>query len=78
MLVRVNNVSVVNENPDAPGGNFNEIAVTGNLRVDDLLFAYPQNSFKLGDTFPFLAGVLHFSFSNNKVLPRNAADITKL
>ncbi|MDW8251926.1 MAG: thrombospondin type 3 repeat-containing protein, partial [Myxococcales bacterium] len=76
MLVQVNNVSVINENPDAPQ-NFNEIAVTGNLRVDDFLYAYPQNSFKLGDTFPFLAGVLHFSFSNNKVLPRNAADITK-
>jgi hypothetical protein len=76
MLVRVNNVSVTNENPDAPQ-NFNEIAVTGNLRVDDFLFAYPQGSFKMGDTFPFLAGVLHFSFNNSKVLPRNAADITK-
>jgi hypothetical protein len=31
----------------------------------------------MGDTFPFLAGVLHFSFNNSKVLPRNAADITK-
>jgi hypothetical protein len=76
MLVRVNGVSVVNANPDAPQ-NFNEFAVTGNLRIDDFLFAYPQNSFPVGTAFPFVAGVLHYSFNNNKILPRDAADLTK-
>jgi hypothetical protein len=74
--VRVNGVSVVNANPDAPQ-NFNEFAVTGNLRIDDFLFAYPQNSFPVGTAFPFVAGVLHYSFNNNKILPRDAADLTK-
>nr|MCU0685870.1 thrombospondin type 3 repeat-containing protein [Polyangiaceae bacterium] len=75
MLVRVANVSVINQNPDEPPGDFDEFAVTGNLRVDDFIFDFDNASFPVGTAFSQITGPLHFSFANSKILPRTAADL---
>lgn len=73
-LVRMTEVTVTNPNPDAPD-DFGEFEVGGALRVDDLLFEVtPRPS--LNDTLVLLQGVMHFSFSNAKVLPRKETDIS--
>jgi large repetitive protein len=74
MLVRVENVAVTNQNPDAPS-DFDELAVTDNLRVDDFIFDYDNASYPVGTNFAQITGPLHFSFSNSKILPRTAADL---
>jgi len=71
VLVRVENVEVTNENPDAPADH-GEFAVTGDLRVDDDLY---EVTAALGNRFASLTGVLTFSFDNAKLLPRSAADV---
>lgn len=73
VLVRVERVTVINANPDAPM-DFGEIAVTGNLRVDDWMT--PLASFRtVGTTFSSITGPLAFRFSNSKINPRSPADI---
>ena len=80
VLVRVENVSVVDVNPDAPG-DFDEFAVTGNLRIDDLAIdasgtgGLLDNTFALDTAFTSITGVHHFSFSDHKLLPRSATDL---
>ena len=83
VFVRVNNVTVTNANPDAPS-DYDEIAVTGGLRVDDLVMdaggtggAFDNASYTVGAAFASLTGVMHFSFSNTKLAPRSAADIVQ-
>lgn len=74
VLVRVESVVVTNVNPDAPSGDFGELAVTGNLRVDDWMT--PIASYRtLGVTFTSITGPLAFRFANSKINPRDAADI---
>jgi hypothetical protein len=75
MLLRVSSVSVISVNPDAPQ-DFDEFAVTGNLRIDDLLYTALDNNFALGASFSSITGVLGFSFSNTKLMPRGANDLT--
>lgn len=73
VLVRVEGVTVTNTNPDAPM-DFNEFAVTGNLRVDDWMT--PTLAFRaVGTTFTSITGPLAFRFANTKINPRDAADI---
>jgi predicted extracellular nuclease len=71
VLVRVENVAVINANPDG-SKNYGEFSVTGNLRVDDAAeYSYQAT---LGDQFASITGVLHYSFENYKLEPRNDAD----
>jgi imidazolonepropionase-like amidohydrolase len=73
VLVRVEGVSVTNANPDAPM-DFGELAVTGNLRVDDwMTMIAPFRT--VGTTFTSITGPLAFRFANTKINPRDAADI---
>jgi hypothetical protein len=75
VLVRVENVTVIDENPDAPM-DFNEFAVTGNLRVDDLFFSMAQwPKPTLGTEFSSITGPLVYGYSNFKLAPRNPADL---
>jgi predicted extracellular nuclease len=74
VLVQVTNVIVTNANPDGPASDFGEFAVTGGLRIGDDLYVVTPDP-QVGDTFERIAGVLHFDFSNTKVLPRSAADV---
>ncbi|MFO0569917.1 MAG: amidohydrolase family protein [Polyangiaceae bacterium] len=74
MLVTIAGVQVSNMNPDTPK-DFDEFAVTGNLRVDDELDASIDNTYAVGASFSKITGVLSFSFSNHKLLPRTAAEL---
>jgi hypothetical protein len=75
MLVEVSGVSVTDTNPDAPS-DFDEFEVDGCLRVDDFLCAscwldQPAN----GTNYSSITGPLYYSFSNTKLVPRDAADL---
>lgn len=73
VLVRVEGVTVVSANPDAPS-EYGELAVTGDLRVDD--WNFPLTPYRVvGTTFTSLTGVLSFRNDNSKLSPRDMADI---
>ncbi|MFV8752413.1 amidohydrolase family protein [Nannocystaceae bacterium ST9] len=74
MLIRVEDVSITAQNADQGMGDYDEFVVTGNLRIDDALFAGLGNDCPVGSLFADVYGVLGFSFSNFKLLPRSAAD----
>ncbi len=73
VLVEVQNVTVVSDNPDAPM-DFGEFAVTGDLRVDDALYQVSPRPL-VGSQVGWIAGVLHFAFENFKLFPRSANDV---
>lgn len=71
-LIRIRDVTVTNENPDAPD-DFGVFEVDG-FQVDDVFFAVtPRPS--IGEEFAILQGVLMYSFGNSKLLPRDAQDV---
>lgn len=75
VLVRVEDVTVINENPDAPM-EFGEFTVTGDLRIDDLFFAVNDwTKPALGAGYASITGLLVYNFSNFKLEPRDAADL---
>lgn len=79
-------VTITDDEPDT--GPFFELVVTGNLRLDDLIFPrygtpatcnpspcpYPPVGFTNGTTFPKVTGIMGFSFGNRKLYPRSSAD----
>ncbi len=74
VLVRVENVTVTSDNPDAPMGPFGEFAVDDDLRIDDEMFLvapFPS----VGEMFGAITGPLGYSFMNTKVRPRDIADV---
>jgi hypothetical protein len=85
VLLRYNNVTVTNENADFPS-NFGEMYVSdgsGDTRVEleDGRHDYHNLSdptrlyyVKTGSTFDALQGILYYSFSNYKLVPRNNDD----
>jgi predicted extracellular nuclease len=72
MFVRVENVAISNQNPDAPE-DFDEFELDG-LRVDDFLFDAMDNLCAVDSTFAAVQGVLTYSFGDFKLAPRGAAD----
>jgi hypothetical protein len=74
MLVRVENVTVTAENPDAPA-DYDELLLDGVLRVDDLFAPELDNVFPPGTRFRFVTGVLGRSFGHQKLWPRDATDL---
>lgn len=74
MLLEVDNVAVTAANPDAPS-NYGEFAITGNLRIGNLLYPALTNTFAVGTTFTKLVGLETYTFSNYKMEPRGAADV---
>ncbi len=74
MLVQIDAPVVTVVNPDAPK-DFDEFAITGNLRVDDDLYDTLDNTYAVDATFPKLVGICGFSFANRKLWPRSAADL---
>ncbi|MFP4598774.1 MAG: hypothetical protein ACLFVJ_11010, partial [Persicimonas sp.] len=73
VLIRVEDVTVTDENPDDPD-DYNEFAVTGDLRVDDMIYEVTPAP-EVGDVFNALVGPLHYSFGNSKLVPRDENDI---
>lgn len=77
VLVRVENVTVLDINPDAGSGDrapTNEFVVTGGLRVNDLLHLttpFPR----VGQVFSSITGVLDYRNNSYKLEPRSAADL---
>jgi cytosine/adenosine deaminase-related metal-dependent hydrolase len=74
MLCQVNNVQIVNPNPDAPN-DYDEFTVTGNLWVDDQLYDAMDNTSPAGTTYASIVGVCGISYANRKIWPRAAADL---
>jgi hypothetical protein len=74
MLVRVENVAVTNENPDAPA-DYDEFLLDDVLRVDDLFAPDLDNVFPPGTRFRSVTGVLGRSFGHPKLWPRDANDM---
>ena len=82
MLVRVENISVSNSNPDDPG-DYNEFEVGGCLRIDDMLVISPadtnstsywEDQPQVGTSYSAIQGILTYSYGHFKVLPRSQAD----
>jgi hypothetical protein len=76
MLVRVDEVSVVDSNPDAPS-DYDETAIDGALRLDDLLYPELDNTFAVGVTFQSITGIAGRSFDHRKLWPRTRADLVE-
>lgn len=81
MLVQVGAVAITTMNPDG-ASDFDEFSVTGNLRVDDLIFDNVKdmglnNACAVGTPFDGITGIHGFSFFNFKLQPRFAADIVQ-
>lgn len=90
LLVRIGgapgSVTIINDNPDT--GPFFELVVTGNLRLDDYIWArygtpatcnpspcpYPPPGFTNGTSFSSITGVMGYSFSNRKLYPRGSTE----
>jgi len=75
MLVRVEEVEVTDLNPDDPE-DYDEFEVAGCLRVDDYLYADLDQPPE-GTRWAEITGVLGYSFSNHKLLPRSDEDFAE-
>jgi len=73
MLVRVLGASVAETNPDAPA-DYDETRLSGELRIDDLLWPELDNEFAPGTLFPALVGIAGLSFEHRKLWPRAPDD----
>lgn len=82
MLVRVNKVAVINEFPDT--GNFGEFTIddgSGEVRVDDVSSNFRgqlDSAFVAGDSLESVTGILHYTFGNFKIEPRNDDDVVRI
>lgn len=75
MWLRVENVTVIDPNPDAPN-DYDEWSVSGGLRIDDWLYPELDNALPAGTPFSAISGILGFSFGHPKLYPRGPADLT--
>ena len=77
MYVRVENVTVTNQNPDAPE-DYDEFEVDGCLRVDNQICAdcWPDQP-AVGTAYSEITGVLTYSFGNYKLLPVSPSDLVE-
>lgn len=83
-LVGFTNMFVVNQNPDDPS-TFGEWSVDANttdnagMRCDDysndIGFDFGLDSLSLNQNLGYIYGIMYYSFSNWKILPRNKNDI---
>ncbi len=74
MLVLTGAVTVVTQNPDAPK-DFDELEVTGPLRIDDYVFDALDNTYPVATPFSQITAIAGFSFAQRKLWPRSAADL---
>jgi len=76
VLIKVENVEVIDANPDASiEKDYKEFMITGNLRVNDKYsYSYTANR-NVGDKFDYIIGILDYDFSNFKINPRSDDDL---
>ncbi len=80
LLVEVVNAKFDSPNADAAAGkDFGEALLVGGLRVDDVLIVWDKTQPRpaAGDMFTALIGVMNFTYSQEKLEPRSAADFVK-
>ena len=79
-LVTVENVSILNPNPDGPGNDYGQIEIYQGLWMDDLILRTLTDGSlferQTGVIFRSITGIAHFSFDHRKLLPRQANDLT--
>ncbi|MBM4386656.1 MAG: hypothetical protein FJ088_02895 [Deltaproteobacteria bacterium] len=79
VLVTVENVEVINANPDGPDKDYGNFLVTGNLRVgNDFKVNYMNKDTDqrtVGDKFTVITGVLKYAFGNYTLMPRFNSDM---
>ncbi|MCC6645209.1 MAG: thrombospondin type 3 repeat-containing protein [Polyangiaceae bacterium] len=75
MLVKVEGVSVTTA---GDASTTNDFIVTGDLVIDDFVFAYDPASFPVGTSFSSITGVLDYYKDHSKLCPRSAAELAKL
>ena len=80
VLVTVENVQIMNPNPDGPNNDYGQIEIFSGLWMDDLIVRnladgslFPRQT---GVTFTSITGIAHYSFEHRKLLPRDADDLT--
>ena len=79
VLIEFNDVTVTDENPDAPGNDFGEWLFTdGSAEAlgDDFSTTLTIDP-SLGESFEVIRGIGWFSFSNHKLQPRNDDDFNQ-
>jgi hypothetical protein len=73
----VENAKVDATNADADDGDdFGELLLAGGLRLDDLLVKWGKDLARpeAGAAFSKIRGILYYSFSADKLVPRTATD----
>jgi len=79
-LVTVENIQIMNPNPDGPDNDYGQIEIFNGLWMDDLIVRnladgslFPRQT---GVSFTSITGIAHYSFEHRKLLPRDADDLT--
>ncbi|HOW52088.1 MAG TPA: thrombospondin type 3 repeat-containing protein [bacterium] len=70
VLITVEDVTVSNVSL-----GYGEFAVDGGLRIDDTLYTYTMPT--VGDDYDSITGILHYTYDDSKLEPRDAADMVK-
>jgi len=76
MVVTVNDVTVTDSNPDAPA-DYGELELDECLRVDDQLSEVLVPQPPEGTTYSALSGVLTYTYSHAKIVPRGSEDVVE-
>jgi cytosine/adenosine deaminase-related metal-dependent hydrolase len=74
MLVQVVDVEVSDSNPDAPD-DYGTFEVDGCLWVDDSLSDAHELHPEVGTTYSSITGVMNWSYSQRRILPRDASEV---
>jgi len=80
VLVTIEDVQIMNPNPDGPDNDYGQIEIFAGLWMDDLMVRnladgslFPRQT---GVGFTSITGIAHYSFEHRKLLPRDANDLT--
>ena len=78
-LVTVEDVAIMNPNPDGPENDYGQIEIHNGLWLDDVILRPLTDGSiferRTGVAFRSITGIAHFSFDHRKLLPRKAEDL---
>ena len=79
VLVTVEDVAIMNPNPDGPNNDYGQIEIYQGLWLDDLIVRNLTDgelfARETGVRFQSITGIAHYSFEHRKLLPRDASDL---